>query len=53
MTVRHAVVIGVTIAATLFLFTLVLFLVGLWLFNAGGTVPGSGEGDVLTGLGTR
>jgi hypothetical protein len=25
-----------------------LFLVGYWLFNSGGTVPGTGTGEVVT-----
>jgi hypothetical protein len=31
-----------------FLLLFLLFWVGYLIFNAGGTVPGSGEGDVIT-----
>jgi cell division protein FtsW (lipid II flippase) len=31
---------------------ILVWIVGYTLFNIGGTVPGSGEGDVITGLTT-
>jgi hypothetical protein len=38
----------VLIVLAAFLLLLLLFLLGYVLFNVGGTVPGTGEGDVLT-----
>ena len=52
MTIRQAVLVGITIATALLVVTLLGFLLAYWLFNSGGSVPGTGEGDVFTGLGT-